>query len=322
MKAWNRDEWSRLNRARKQEKLQGLSGSLPKGFVFKGIETFEAAGRQTETGLFEYEGCEFVFVPGDRAVLGWADWTDAAAEGEGGSSGSSPIEADFRGEEERLRHILSPERTADIGPMLVERRARYAGWDVVEPGQLDRGRYAELLEQLEAFRAEEGQPRYYERSYRFERKNEGIEVCLSNETDDFEEWAGSALQEGFDLPTEDEWEYMYGGGRRTLFPWGNSLSAGEEAPASHHSGWTNGFGLHFRADCVDKELVRTDEEWDGKGGEEWTGKGGHGNREWLEQSDDVWPRLSLSAFYRDPYEDEQEWGEWLDLLHARRIVRL
>jgi hypothetical protein len=29
--------------------------------------------------------------------------------------------------------------------------------------------------------------------------------------------------EGFSLPTEDEWEYLCGGGSRTLFRWGNSL---------------------------------------------------------------------------------------------------
>ncbi|WP_172254462.1 hypothetical protein [Saccharibacillus deserti] len=285
------------------------------------MQTFEAAGQTTETGVFLYKGSEFAFVPGDRPTLGWADWA-GTDETEGGSSVSSPIPAEFKGEEDRLRHILSPVRSPEIGPMLAERHARYVGWTVVQPELLDRKRHARMLKQLEVFRAGEGPNRYYERSYRFERKNGEVEVCLSQESEDFEEWSDSALEKGFDLPTEDEWEYLYAGGRRTIFPWGENPSFEEAAPSEPTAGWSSVFGLLFPADAVEKELVRTDSQWSGKGGEEWTGKAGHGNREWLESTDDAWPLLSRSAFYRDPYEDEQEWGEWLDQLHVRRIVRL
>jgi hypothetical protein len=53
-----------------------------------------------------------------------------------------------------------------------------------------------------------------------------------------------AGRDGWRLPTPDEWEYLYGAGARTLFPWGDGWP---RTPACRvdPDNFTNAFGLRF-----------------------------------------------------------------------------
>jgi len=50
-------------------------------------------------------------------------------------------------------------------------------------------------------------------------KNIKVTVDMFESAENFK----SAWSENFALPTEDEWEYICGGGSRTLFRWGDSF---------------------------------------------------------------------------------------------------
>lgn len=84
-------------------------------------------------------------------------------------------------------------------------------------------------------------------------------MFLFDDSESFEEWYESELPEGFTLPTEDEWEYLYSAGARTLFPWGEEID--ESIRLRHVSGSAetgnsglyplelpNAFGLLFPGD--------------------------------------------------------------------------
>lgn len=88
------------------------------------MDTFARYGHRLETGVFGYGNREFVFIPGDKVILGWENRIDRVnaptrAELEKGleSIGRSLEEAP-----ELMRQQMSPLRQVTIGPMLVERR--------------------------------------------------------------------------------------------------------------------------------------------------------------------------------------------------------
>lgn len=304
----NHMAWSRLSGPEKQQMLQER---LPKGFSFCRLERFERYGQSLETGVCAYEGVEFVFVPGNEVTLGWDGWS-----GEPDSTASRIMEESFsligvasKKVEERLRGIMTPVRNAVIQPILVERNTQSVGWTEVAARELDAERHAELFERLDTFKNNSNGNREYYPSYRLDRDGEQIRIYLFNESEDFEEWADYTLNRGFDIPTEDEWEYLYGAGCRTLFPWGNGMND------SMHLEPPNAFGLYFLGDPYQKELTRTAD-----GGS--IGKGGDGMVIQSGGQGEFFSYLTTAVYYHDHHEDEQEWLDWLDQLHYRRIVRL
>ncbi len=198
------EDWEKADRSGKQKLMEELAGRLPTPFEWRGMETFERWGRRTETGVFAYEGRKFVFVPGTRTTLGWngtrlhselrAELLEALEEYE------------IDDPERFLRGILSPEREAEVGPMLVE----------CEPRQFS----ADVIEQEKA--------------------------------------------KGFRPPSENEWEYLFAAGSRSLFPWGDrfdhslKLRHFEEetsTDAAYDLEQPNVFGIRFAGDPYICELT-------------------------------------------------------------------
>ncbi|WP_155972866.1 hypothetical protein [Paenibacillus sp. Leaf72] len=283
-----------------------------------------------------YKGIEFVFVPGDEVTLGWDNWFEEPDSTVRMDSEENlmKIGRSFKKPEDRLRRMMTPVRKAAIGPMLVERNTQPIGWTEVTAEELDAEKDAELLGRLEVFKRSVKSNREYYPSYRLDRDGEHIRIYLFNDSENFEDWADSTLNQEFDIPTEDEWEYMYGAGCRTLFPWGDGMDYSmnlkyfeglkDDRETSTPTGaishsydleLPNVFGLRFLGDPYQKELTKTE---DG----ESTGKGGEGGANHNGGLGVFFSYLPTAVYYRDKHEDEQEWVEWLDQLHYRRIVRL
>lgn len=222
-----RPEWMMLSRTDKERRMLGLEAKLPEDFIFKRMERFERYGVSLETGVFAYKDSEFVWVPGDKITLGWdrSMWPGGmdqttmedmretlAAAGMDAASGP-----------DLLQQQMSPIRSTEIRAMLVERKTHAAGWIEVAEGDLDPQEDADVLEQLAEFRLSDLNGYEVYLSYRLDRTADGIRIYLFEYTEDFAEWLEHKLEEPFDLLTEEEWEYVYGGGSRTLFPWGDSF---------------------------------------------------------------------------------------------------
>ncbi|MEK3793858.1 hypothetical protein MKX42_19170 [Paenibacillus sp. FSL R7-0204] len=299
MVAWDRAAWGQLTVEEKRHAMQGVLKQLPAGFKSLRLERFERYGQSIETGVFVYEGSEYVYVPGDTVTLGRS--------------------------EVHMYAEMSPVREAVIGPLLVQRQPASAGWYECPLDRLDPEEDADVLEAIEEFRQGPHTSYEYSQYFRLERDGEQIVVFLFDDSESFEEWCESELPEGFTLPTEDEWEYLYGAGARTLFPWGDEID--ETMRLRHVSGSSvanaedpyplelpNGLGLCFPGDPYKKELVLTPDGITGKGGDGGCNlHGGQGV---------ALGYLPTATAFRDPYESELEWEDLLDCLVYRRVVRL
>lgn len=326
MQELERSTWIAMNKVEKDAAMRSLLSRLPQGFEYQGLTAFQRYGKTNETGIFTYKDSEFLFIPGDQATLGWERWEHGMDEATQQDLIESLSEYDIEDSDQFLRDQMSPLRQAIIGAMLVERVPRSAGWQEVPLEELSVLDEPEVESELAIFRASTYSE--YERHLHFRliRQEEGIVLYMFNEDLTYDQAVSSLLDEGFSLLTEDEWEYCYGGGCRTFFPWGDSfdynfkLKHFEDLNADNTSReydleLPNAFGLHFTGDPYQCE-------WTTREGLLMP-KGGDGGSMICGGTGVVVGYLPAAAvYYRDPYHEEVEWDDMMGHLHYRRIVRL
>lgn len=266
----DRAAYSALGTEEKEALLRRLAGEV--GAKWKGMAAFSRWGQSTETGLFDWKGHRFVFVPGGPVTLGWEDFTDTPEA----AAFHRALDEDVReywGGQYTAREIIglltSQVREAVLPPMLVEQAA--GDFEDSQPVQWEdltlsegwqkavddfrgsgRGRFLEL----DTFQP--GNPKL-----RVTRNKDGSlspEIILPATAEDLQKRLEG---EGFSLPTADQWEYFCGGGCRTLFPWGDSLSGcgGRERDRK-----PNFFGLTIAYEPYKREVVR-ESPWPFRGGD-------------------------------------------------------
>ncbi|GBF76687.1 hypothetical protein PA598K_05172 [Paenibacillus sp. 598K] len=359
MDSVQRTVWDAWTTEEKQAHLQELS--LPAGFSLLRMDRFARYGRQLETGVFAYQDSEFVFIPGDRVTLGWEGGTDrmdtrTRVDLEEGLETLGMTLADAP---TLLRQQMSPVREVTIGSMLVERLTRSASWEEATPEELEEDE--ELQADLTKFLASTYKAYERHETHRFNRTGDGVRVELFWTSDDYPDWAEANLEEGFAILTEDEWEYIYGCGSRTLFPWGDSFDytmkvrhlgeldrSGSDAnemngDAGGDEGAADGTGMSGDSDRGHGRPGESERPYDlelpGAFGLHFHGdpyqweltvsadgivrvKGGDGGNALCGGMGVLFGYLPTATSYRDPYAEELDWSEQLGHMHYRRILRL
>lgn len=319
---YDRKAWNALSRPEAEAILQQLIQTQFPEFTIKRFETFEKFGQHTFTAVLDYDGTEFVFVPGDTLVLGLDSWNMAP---ENRKKMAGMFEDNFGEMDNYVRERLSPVRTVTIGPMIVERTCRETGYFPVAltDERLTSDAYFE-----KTFLEVKASPREHwnytvNDSFRLIKNGDNIQAFLYQGSSR-EELTQEIQDAGFRLPTEDEWEYLCGGGSRTLYPWGDAIDYSKsyqyfnsDKNEENYLDSPNQFGLVIANNPYRYEIMM-DSEWFLKGGDGGCNLCGGGGLDL--------GYLSVGTYFRDPgiFDDDLNYNEEItgDYTVVRRIKRI
>ena len=230
------------------------------------FETFSKYSKSTFTAIFKYKESEFVFVPGDTVTLGYEglpkNLSDETLKGlKYCLDETEDLDTVL---EEYIRDNFSKLRKATIKPMLVERDSQTVAWrksNLEELKDFD----SDLLKDYNEFKSSNYNRLTLDETARFTKVGNEIEIELYNVVT-YDEVYEDLKDEGFSLANLDEWEYLCGGGCRTLFPWGddldynmNLLYFSKEDNDKYDLEEPNFFGLSIAYDPYKMEIIEADE---------------------------------------------------------------
>ncbi len=212
------EAYSLLPMEEKKEILENLAKKY--NMELLRFETFSKYSKSTFTAVFKYKESEFVFVPGDTVTLGYEGLPkNLSNESLDQLKYFSKNPNEFL--EEYIRDNFSKLRKATIKPMLVERDLQTVAWrksNLEELKDFD----SDLLKDYNEFKSSNYNRLTLDETARFTKVGNDIEIELYDDIS-YEELCENLKDEGFSLANLDEWEYLCGGGCRTLFPWGDDI---------------------------------------------------------------------------------------------------
>ena len=212
------EAYSLLPMEEKKEILENLAKKY--NMELLRFETFSKYSKSTFTAIFKYKESEFVFVPGDTVTLGYEGLPkNLSDESLDQLKYFSKNPNEFL--EEYIRDNFSKVRKATIKPMLVERDLQTVAWrksNLEELKDFD----SDLLKDYNEFKSSNYNRLTLDETARFTKVGNDIEIELYDDIS-YEELCENLKDEGFSLANLYEWEYLCGGGCRTLFPWGDDI---------------------------------------------------------------------------------------------------
>ena len=278
------------------------------------FETFSKYSKSTFTAVFKYKESEFVFVPGDTVTLGYEGLPKNLSD-------ESLEQLKYFSEnpneflEEYIRENFSKVRKVTIKPMLVERKLQTVAWKKANLEEL-KEYDIDLLKDYNEFKSSGYNRLTLDETARFTKVGNDIEIELYDDIS-YEELCENLKNEGFSLPNLDEWEYLCGGGCRTLFPWGDDIDYNMNLFYYTKKGnkydleEPNFFGLSIAYDPYEMEVI------DNKS----FSKGGDGGCNICGGFGEFLGYLSCSPYFNQviDYEEEDLNG---DFNFYRRIIRI
>lgn len=260
-----RPQFNKLKMTEKLTLMQSLADCY--NMTFQSLYVFTRWGQSCTTGIFEKAGREFAFVPGDTVTLGWNQFAVGPEQNCLAELKHLLEEYSYEGSPEHfLRQYTLPVRVAELPPMLVGRNLEEIGWEPVS--FWDSRLQEEHREWLEAFwRHEHSGIQKYNivGCAKFERFGTRWQAYLQHKVT-YPQLKETLKEQGFSLPTADEWSYLCGGGCRTLFPWGECIDASmhlrhyeaQGDPRPYDLEEPNFFGLYIAYDPYKQEVVESD----------------------------------------------------------------
>ncbi|WP_338999179.1 hypothetical protein LC560_04415 [Fusobacterium animalis] len=302
-----------------EEKKKEILENLAKKYNMEVLrfETFTKYSKSTFTAIFKYKESEFVFVPGDTITLGYEGLPKNLSD-ESLEQLRYFSENPYEFLEEYIKDNFSKIREVTIKPMLVERNLQIVSWRKSDLDGLKKFDI-ELLEEYNNFKNSDYNRLTLDKTARFTKIKNKIEIELYDDIT-YDELCKNLKDDGFSLPSLDEWEYLCGGGCRTLFPWGddidynmNLLYFSKDGNHKYDLEEQNFFGIFIAYDPYKMEIIEANE---------LTIKGGDGGCNICGGSGEFLGYLTCSPYYNQEAIDYDEEDLNGDFNFYRRIIRI
>ena len=260
-----RSQFNKIEISEKLALMEKLAACYDMAFL--GLQTFERWGQSCTTGVFEKDGREFVFVPGDTVTLGWEQFSEGMDEDNLAELNYVFGEYEYKGTpEEFIREDMAPVRQVTIPPMLAGRKLEEIGWEQIDfqdPRLLE---HPDWLKEFEDHKRSGMRGLNLVGHARFCYIDGQWRAYLYHEVT-YPQLKELLCRQGLSLPAADEWAYLCGGGCRTLFPWGDGLDYSmhlrwfedtEDEDRPYDMEEPNFFGLSIAYDPYMQEVVQAD----------------------------------------------------------------
>ena len=265
----NLSAWDELSLSECEDMARFIATSLPPAFHFERIETYEVGRQRHHMALFEWKGSsqqfssQFVLIPGGTVTLGH-DPTQSHAPDEqfirerlefleDGEVEREILPTDFAAFSAYVEEKLLPPRTVTLQPFLLEAVAQEAAL-LLPPPCMTYRRFNMFGLKQNTFKSFLSDP--YRRWSSLNSFDRGRYHVLPHR-----HVVAFLKQQGFRLPSSDEWEYACAAGSRTLFYWGDwEFLTAENTPVPY--AFPNAFGLSIANNpyhweyCSDPNVMR------------------------------------------------------------------
>ena len=177
-----RPQFNQMGTTEKQALMECLAAHYDMAFL--GLHTFDRWGQNCTTGVFERDGREFVFVPGDTVTLGWDHFAVGLTQ-------DSREELDYLFQEWELeqdpegliRESMALVRQAAIGPMLVGRALEALCWEPVKMNDTRVTAHPDWLKKFRDFAWSDLDSLTLHQSARIERMKGGFQIWIYHQLD-------------------------------------------------------------------------------------------------------------------------------------------
>ncbi len=197
----NLEHWSTISDEQRDQVARDVSAHLDYRFEYVSLDRHVLGNQQHTTARFRWKDIYFRLIPGGEILLGYdrtrphelnleaqLSWQDTCKEYD--------LDPDFN---DYLDKVTTPLRNVNIPPFLIAEKTTDVSYRKYSDETVEIPRYIQSLHP-ELPKAS--------RSY--------VEVELS-----LNEIVDKLAENGFRLPTSDEWEFACSAGSRTLFRWGS-----------------------------------------------------------------------------------------------------
>jgi hypothetical protein len=214
------ERWEGIAPAEREALAKRLAKQLPFGFTFQAIRRFQLGEWQHHVALYQQGNATFALIPGTAASLGYdADrpWEPNPDERESWQS-TAEEHGIAKTIQEHIAEVTLRARRVVLSPTLIETAAGELGWEPIGPDDPEvQGILRKYATQSQVKVSRGGV------STRVRRGPEGEVIAERSLSRTHAELAAQLAATGFRFPTSDEWEHACGGGRPTLFRWGDHV---------------------------------------------------------------------------------------------------
>jgi len=219
---------------------------------------FHPLGAAGGLNQYEYAGSVFALLPGGKVTLGFSGgWQPSAEELDSWKDTQEEYELPGSCPAEYITTVTTPPRTVELPPLLMEVEFQDLQWVPLAKDD-------PLLEKVKDNPAVCDGRAFSDgrRSLKVTREKNGSLLGFScrEQSLSYSQLVSDIANQGFRLPSADEWEYACAGGTRTLFHWGDHVPCDRYPLGPTLRGWNkhlepNGFGLSIARNPYELELL-------------------------------------------------------------------